>query len=116
MVQHREHVGEHESDDTHSVQDGPFFERQLLAHIKPTMEDEQTPLELATGMEQTYVQAASREVVFANTCLKEMLEYDRTVLQEIGGLEEHRASYQSREVAMHPYLVYPLMRCKQMKW
>lgn len=80
MIQHREHIEEHETDDTHSVRDGPFLEGQLVAHVEPMMEDEQTPLGPAIGVEQRDVQAASRE--FADTCPQEVLEIDRVVLQE----------------------------------
>ena len=33
-----------------------------------------------------------------------MLEYDKTVWNEIGGLEEHGVSYQAREMVVYPYL------------
>lgn len=78
MIQHRDHIEEHELDDTHSVRDESFLESQLVAHVEPMMEDEQTPLGPAIGVEQT----TSREVVFADTCPQEMLEIDGVVLQE----------------------------------
>jgi len=37
-----------------------------------------------------------------------MLEYEKIILQEIGGLEECRDSYQMREVVVHPYLGLPI--------
>lgn len=46
--------------------------------------------------------------VLASTCPQVMLEYDRIVWQEIGGLEERGASYQLREVAVHPSLGLPI--------
>jgi len=46
--------------------------------------------------------------IFVDTCLQEMLGYDKTILQEIGGLEECRVFYQTREVAMHPSFGLPI--------
>ena len=64
------------------MRDGPFLDSQLVAHVEPMMEDEQTPLGPAIGLEQTDVQAASREAIFAYTCPQEVLEIDKVVLQE----------------------------------
>jgi len=46
VAQHEDHskVQGHEEDDMHSVWDEPFLESQLVAHVEPKMEDEQTPL------------------------------------------------------------------------
>lgn len=68
MIQHREHIEKHETNGTHSVQDGPMLESQLVAHVVSMMEDEQTPLGLAIGVEQIDVQAASMEAIFTDTC------------------------------------------------
>jgi len=55
---------------------------ELVAHVKPMMEDEKTPLGPAIGVEQIDVQAASREAVYAHTCPQEVLEIDGLVWQE----------------------------------
>lgn len=64
------------------VQHVLLLESQLVAHVEPMIEDEQTPLGPAIGVEQTDVQAVSREVAFANTRPQETLEIDRIVWQE----------------------------------
>ena len=38
MIQYREHIEEHETDDTHNVRNGPTLESQLVAHVEPMME------------------------------------------------------------------------------
>lgn len=64
------------------VQQVLILESQLVAHVEPMIEDEQTPLGSAIGVEQTEVQAVSREVAFANTRPQETLEIDRIVWKE----------------------------------
>lgn len=108
VIQHEQHMVDHESikeGDVRSMHGEPSREGQLEVHIEPVMvEDEQPPLGSVVDEEQTYVQAAGKVTVLADTCPQEMLEYDRTVWQEIGGLEEHGVSYQAREMAVHPSL------------
>ena len=76
------------------------------------IEDERPPLGSIVDEEKTNVHATSKVMVFADTCPQEMLEYDRTVWQEIGGLEERGFSYQMREMAVHPYLGLPIDEVK----
>lgn len=82
---------------------------RLEVRVEPVMmEGEQLPLALVIDGDQIEVQTIGRVTVFADTCPQGMLEYDRTVWQEIGGLEECGASYQSREVAVHTSLGLPI--------
>jgi len=46
--------------------------------------------------------------MFIDTCPQEMLEHDKTIWQEIGGLEERGVSYQAREMVVHPSLGLPI--------
>jgi len=81
----------------------------LEVHIEPVMmEDEKPPLGSDIDEEQTDVHTASRVTVFADTCPHEMPECDRTVSQDIGGLEGCGVSYQARGMEVHPSLGLPI--------
>jgi len=40
VIRHREHIEEHEIDETHSVRDETMLESQRMSHVEPMMEDE----------------------------------------------------------------------------
>lgn len=66
----------------------------MEVHIEPMiMEDEHTPLGLVVDEEQIDVHTIGSVTVFTNTCPWEMLEYNRTIWQAIGGLKERGVSY-----------------------
>lgn len=72
------------------MHNGPSLESQLVAHIELVMEeDEQTSLGPTIDEGHTYVQGASREVVFADIGHQEELGLDKAISQVTSGPVEH---------------------------
>lgn len=67
MIQHGEHIEEHESieeDAMHSMHDEPFLESQLEAHVEPMIEADEHPYLGSAIIEgKTNIQVACRVVV-----------------------------------------------------
>lgn len=79
MIQHGEHIEEHESleeDGVHSVHDEPFLESQLEAHVESMMEqDEKSSFGQTIDEEQIDAQATGRAaVLLGNNPLQEYID------------------------------------------